>query len=84
MTMIRKKQGIVAGSRFFMGIKSRLEHGDVKRIARRLGLSRTTITKALRGEIRNIRIVQEAIRVAQINAKVYESLSEITKKTKKN
>lgn len=65
-------------------LKNQLEHGDIKRIAENLYMSPTTVSKALRGEIRNIRIVEEAIRMVQVNTKVYDSLSEIAKKTKKN
>lgn len=58
-------------------LRSRLEHGDVKRIARRLGLSRTTITKALSGEIRNLNVIKEAVKVAEENEKTFDYLNEI-------
>lgn len=65
-------------------LKKELEHGDIQLIALNLNMSPITVSKALRGEIRNIRIIKEAIRMAQINAKVYESLIETIKKTKKD
>jgi hypothetical protein len=56
-------------------LRNQLEHGDFQRIAKHLGISRTTVAKVFTGDIRNIQVIEQALNMVKHREKVLKSLN---------
>jgi predicted transcriptional regulator len=56
-------------------LRNQLEHGDLQRIAKHLGISRSTVAKVFTGEIRNIQVIEQALSMVKHRQKVLKCLN---------
>ncbi len=58
-----------------LALKERLEFGDIQRIANKLGLHRSTVAKVFKGEIRNFRVIEQAMNLINSRDRLIKALN---------
>ncbi len=58
-----------------MELRNQLEHGDLQRIADKLRIGRSAVSKVFTGEIRNIQVIEHALSMVKHREKVLNDLN---------